>query len=254
MLPLINPMDLSGKHFVVAGASSGIGAETARQITRLGGRVSLIARREERLKSVVESLDEKRGAYYLYDFSNTDGISDMIQRIYNEQGKFDGAVYSAGVGTIVPLKMLNPQRSLQTATVNYLSFIEFVRCVTLKKYRADKMSIVGVSSTASQIGDKAMSIYCSTKAAMNGAIRAIAHELAPNVRINNVLPGWTKTEMVEAVLERTGNQTIERDFETIQYMGLIEPIDVANSIAFLLSDASRFITGTTMIVAGGTLS
>lgn len=251
---MINPMDLSGKHFAVAGASSGIGAEAARQITRLGGRVSLIARREERLKSVVESLDEKRGAYYLYDFSNTDGISDMIQRIYNEQGKFDGAVYSVGVGTTVPLKMLNPQRSLQTAAVNYLSFIEFVRCVTLKKYRADKMSIVGVSSTASQIGDKAMTAYCSTKAAMNGAMRAIAHELAPNIRINNVLPGWTKTEMFDSTVDLVGEQNINNTLNGIQYMGAIEPIDVANSIAFLLSDAARFITGTTMVVAGGVLS
>ncbi len=251
---MINLVDLSGKHFVVAGASSGIGAETARLITRLGGRVSLIARNEEKLKAVVESLEEQRGAYYLYDFSNTSGIADMIDRIYSEQGKFDGAVYSAGVGPSIPLKFTKPEKSLNIATVNYLSFIEFVRCIVMKKYRSKQCSIVGVSSTASKCGDKAMTIYCSTKAAMNGAIRAIAHELAPEVRINNVLPGWTKTEMFDSYVETAGTQNMDRIFAASQYLGPIEAIDVANSIAFLLSDAARFITGTTMVVAGGSLS
>lgn len=251
---MINPMDLSGKHYVVAGASSGIGAETARHIARLGGKVSLIARNEEKLKSVVESLDEQRGTYYLYDFSSTDGISDLIERIYTEQGKFDGAVYSVGVGTTLPLKLSKPDKLLNTATVNYLSFVEFIRCIVTKKYRADTMSLVGVSSISSKTGDKSKTIYCSTKAAMDGAILAMAHELSPNIRINNVLPGWTKTEMFDFYTETLGTKNMEKVFDVNQYMGPIETIDVANLIAFLLSDAARFITGTSMVVGGGYLT
>ncbi len=252
---MVNPMDLTGKHILVAGASSGIGAETARHITRLGGRVSLIARREEKLREVVESLEDRRGSYYLLDFENTGDIAGLIDRIFKEQGMFDGAVYSVGIGDSVPLKTAKPERIKRMAAINCLGYIEFVRCVTTKKYRAENMSVVGISSASSRRGGKGRVGYCSTKAAMDGAMRAMAHELAPAVRVNNVLPGWVKTEIYETYLNSCGEAFVNKEYEMLQYMGRpLETIDVANAVVFLLSDASRFITGVDMPVDGGRLS
>ena len=151
---MINPMDLSGKHILVAGASSGIGAETARQITRLGGKVSLLARREDKLQEVIASLEEQRGKYYVLDFAKTEEIASVVEQIYQEQGVFDGAVYSVGEGENRPIKMIKPQRLKEIATVNFFGYVETVRCITMKKFRANKMSIVGISSIASEQGEK----------------------------------------------------------------------------------------------------
>lgn len=253
---MINPMDLTGKHILVAGASSGIGAETARQITRLGGTVSLLARREDKLKEVVASLEEQRGKYYVLDFATTEDIAGVVEQIYLEQGAFDGAVYSVGEAADRPLKLMKPNMLLRTVSINYLGFVELVRCVTNKKYRSEPMSIVGISSVASERGEKGKVTYCSTKAAMNGAMRAMAHELADNnIRVNNVLPGMVETVMYNDSIMAVGMENVVKHMDMLQYMGdPLEAIDIANAVCFLLSDAARFITGTEMVVAGGCLS
>jgi len=253
---MINPMDLTGRHIVVTGASSGIGAETARQITRLGGRVSLIARREDKLREVVESLDGQRGKYYPLDLSNTEEIAAVIDRIFKEQGAFDGGVYAAGQINLMPLKMIKPKKLREVAEVNYFGFVEFVRCITLKKYRAENMSVVGVSSVNANYGDKSNTIYSSTKAAMNGAMRAMAREFAEyDIRVNNVLPGLVHTELTDQIIrDGFGAENYNKTLETNQYIGkFLEPIDVANAVCFLLSGAARYITGTEMLVNGGCL-
>ena len=252
---MINPIALTGKHILVTGASSGIGAEIAIHITRLGGKVSLFARNEGKLQKVVSTLEDQRGKYYRIDFQNTNEIAPVIKQTYNEQGAFDGVVYCAGIADAIPLKMTKPDKMLQFANVNFLSFVEFVRCTTLKQYRAETMSIVGISSTASYRGDKGKVPYSSTKSAMNGAMRAMAHELASSsVRVNNVLPGWTRTRMYDNFATTLGTSNIDKEFDMLQYMGIIETVDVANAVAFLLSDASRYITGTELRVDGGALS
>lgn len=253
---MINPMDLTGKHIVVTGASSGIGAEIATHISRLGGRVSLLARNEDRLKKVMHGLEGKSHRYYLIDLMQTERIEDVVKNIFEEQGVFDGAVYSAGVSITCPFKLAKPEKLLKMATINYLSFFEFTRCVTFKKYRAKSMSIIGISSIASEKGLKGATMYCSTKSAMNGGMRAMASELVDlGIRVNNIVPGWVRTDMYDDFIHQLGEENIKKEFEMLQYIGKpLETIDIANAATFLLSDASRFITGTEMIVAGGYLT
>lgn len=217
---MIYPMDLTGKHIIVAGASSGIGAETARQITRLGGKVSLLARREDKLQEIVASLEERRGKYYVLDFANTEEIAGVVEQIYQEQGAFDGAVYSVGEAADRPLRMLKPEKLAKTAAVNYLGYVEFVRCVAQKKCRADKLSIVGISSVASKMGDKGQVAYSSSKEAMNGAMRALQQEFAgTNIRINNILPGWVKTAMYDETINSYGTDNMNNRTLRTQYLG-----------------------------------
>jgi len=217
---MIYPMDLTGKHIVVAGASSGIGAETARQITRLGGRVSLLARREDKLHEVVAGLEEQRGKYYVLDFANTEDIAGVIEQIFQEQGAFDGAVYSVGETADRPLKMIKPDKLCKTVAVNYLGYVEFIRVITNENYRNAKMSIVGISSVASKMGDKGRVTYSSTKEAMNGAMRAMQQEFAGSgIRINNVLPGWVRTPMYDETIAIHGSGNIHNRIAQAQYLG-----------------------------------
>ncbi|WP_165249479.1 SDR family NAD(P)-dependent oxidoreductase [Adlercreutzia sp. ZJ141] len=253
---MINPMELTGKHIIVTGASSGIGAGICRHISKLGAKVSLVARNQEKMDDVVLSMDGAGHRCYQVDLSNPQGIEAAIKSICSDQGRIDGAVYSAGLGAITPLRLLKPKKLEELATVNYFSYVEFARCVTSRKYRSENLSFVGISSVASRQGDKGKVGYSSTKAAIDGAMRAMAHELyADGVRVNNVLPGWVRTDMYDRTIETVGRGNIEKEFEMVQFIGVpLEVEDIANAVAFLLSDASRFITGVEFDITGGRLS
>lgn len=253
---MINPMELTGKHYVVTGASSGIGAETCRQIAKLGGKVSLLARDEERLNAVMNSLEGNAHRCYSVELSEPKNIESVIRTVLDEQGKIDGGVYCAGISDTCPLRMAKPDRIKKITSINYLSYIEFIRCITSKQNRNEKMSIVGISSFMSERGEKGLTMYCSTKAAMNGAMRAMAHELANfGIRVNNVLPGWVNTELLDRTRTEVGEDNLKKHFDCIQYLGEpIDPIDVANMTAYLLSDAAKSITGTEVVVGAGCLT
>ena len=94
------------------------------------------------------------------------------------------------------------------------------------------------------------SAYCASKAALNGFVRVMAVELArKKIRANAVCPGYIKTELLDGIENETGKT--EADYAAAQPLGLGEPGDVAQVVAFLLSDASRFVTGTSLLVDGG---
>lgn len=255
-LDMLNPMDLKGRHVIITGASSGIGAETAKVISKLGATVSLIARDVRKLDCVINELEGVGHAAYVADLNDPSQVEFAVQAAFDRSGAFGGAVYSAGVSETRPFKSVKPDKLLAVASVNYLSYVEFVRCVTDRKRRGSALSVVGVSSVNSEHGVGGEVAYCSSKAAMNGAMRAMARELAPvGIRVNNVLPGWVRTNMYDKTVAMLGNEAVGKVFDMLQYIGgPLEPIDVANSIAFLLSDAARGITGTEMVVGGGYLS
>jgi len=137
--------------------------------------------------------------------------------------------------------------------INFGSFIEMVRCITKKNNFNENLSIVGVSSIASVRGGTSVTAYAASKAAMDGAVRCLAKELAPKkIRVNTVVPAQINTPAYAELMRMNNNaedQTLVR-----QYLGLGEAVDVANVIAFLLGENSRFISGSAIPVDGGFLS
>lgn len=246
-------VNLSGKKIVVAGASSGIGRETARLLNQLGASIILIARREENLKAALSEMSGDGNAYYVSDLSDLHSIEPLFKSIVDEHGKLDGMVYSAGISMSLPLQMFKPQKLNSIFTINFFAFIECVRQICKKGRFNSGMNIVGVSSVASLKGDKAHLGYSASKAAMDAAVRCIAKEVSDKgIRINTVAPAMTKTEMYTKFLNNAGNNEAENQtLLTRQYLGLAETSDIANAIAFLLSDNSKFITGITLPVDGG---
>lgn len=248
-----NIVDLSNKRILVAGASSGIGRQTAVLLSELGADVILLARREDKLQETRALLGGGNHAYYAADLTDLNLIESVIDSIVAEQGKLDGLVYSAGISLSLPLKMYKPEKLERVFTINFFAFIECVRQVTKKGHYNDGMRIVGISSAASLVGDKSHLGYSSSKAAMDAAVRCMAKELADRgICINTVAPAMTATEMHQQFVDKYGKDSQNyKEILSRQYLGIAETTDIANAIAFLLSTAARFITGITLPVDGG---
>lgn len=252
---VINPMDLTGKHILITGASSGMGKATAIHLSKLGAKLSLIARDEERLKDTLNQLDGEGHFMYLVDLKDIQKIENLIGEIVDISGPLDGLSHCAGIATMRPLSMTNQEFLHDMMLINFYSFIELIRCAS-KKNRFNKgASFIGMSSIGSKYGDKSKTGYCASKAAMDSAVRCMAKELAyKEIRVNTVVAGLIKTDMYDSFIETAGEESLALNVSTNQYFGIGKPIDVANAIAYLLSDASKFVTGTGFVVDGGFLS
>ncbi len=246
-------IDLTNKNYLVVGASSGIGKESAIVLAEQGANVFLLARREERLKDACEKIGEK-ACYYLCDVSNIDSIEPIVNKIIEEHGKLDGMVYSAGITEgDMPVKFLRYDRQMSAFNTNYFAFVEFVRLITKRGAYNEGMRIVAVSSISSLVGEKAHIPYSASKAALDSAIRCLAKELGPRgICINSVAPGLVNTEMHQRFVDLQGEDS-EANVRSLerQYLGLATARDIANAVAFLVSPDARIITGITLPVDGG---
>lgn len=247
--------DFSNKKFLVSGAG-GIGAETAKLLNSCGASIILLDISEDNLNSVIVSLGKGDNKAYICDFSNIDGIEQVIKQIVAENGPVDGFVHCVGIGSVRPLKMSKYDFMLKVMNINFFSFVEIVRCLSSKgRYNPEGMNVVGVSALGAFLGNSTKTAYCASKGAMNAAVRCMAKELAPKIiRVNTVAPGVTDTPMARAAEDYGSDSEEHKMILARQYMGVCQPLDIANTIAFLLSDMSRMITGNCIAVDGGKLS
>lgn len=243
-------MGLKGKNILITGASDGIGKATAILASKLGAKVIMIARDEEKLQKVMDKTEGNNHSWYSYDLKKIDGINSLIGDIVNINGTLDGFVHCAGISATRPLKMTKYNFLHDMMLINFYSFFELCRCISKKGNYNKDMSIVGMSSISGIRGFKGKTAYSATKAALDGAIRSMAKELGvKGIRINSVLPGFVKTAMFENYLEKTSKHG---EIEYKEYLlGLGETIDIANAIIYLLSDYSRIITGTGWVIDSG---
>lgn len=250
-----NIIDLTGKHILVTGASRGIGKAVCKLLDELGAKLLLMARNTEKLQELVSELNEPEKHKILsIDLSDIGSIEKTIDSYIKENGKLDGLVHSAGIGTARPIKNTTYDMLHGMMCINFYAFVELVR-VYSKKKNNNGGSVVVMSSVAAKKGDKTKTAYCASKAAVEGAMRAMAVELADkSIRVNAVEAGFVKTEMFEGYLRHNGEENLQKYVLDKQYLGMGETDDIANAIAYLLSDAAKFITGSCMSVDGGFLS
>lgn len=244
--------EFENKVFLVDGAGSGMGKETAIRLSKLGGKVALVDLDEEALKATMAEMDENNHCYWTADLSKIDELNNLISSIVNKMGPIKGFVHCVGVRCRRPLKILTNDVLHSVFTINLYSFIELLRLIT-KKGNFDKgLNVVSISSISSLTGGAGITAYSSSKAAMDGAVRSLASELATKgIRINTVLPGQINTPAYAKMIESSGgvDKVMER-----QYLGLGEASDVVNMIEFLLSDKSKLITGAAIPLDGGYLT
>lgn len=252
---MINPMDFSGKNILVTGASAGIGRSIATCLSQWGANVLMVARNSEKLQETANGLEPGDHACYPFDLCELDGIEDLMTQVCKEGRKLNGLVHSAGISMTMPLQFLKMKDLQQIMTVNFFSFMELVKHFSKRKFHEPGGSIVAISSISNRVGARGLAAYCASKGAMESAIRALALELAPKgLRINSVAPGVIDTQIYDGLKELVNNRHFEADLVKRQVMGIGAPEDVAHAVAYLLSEASRFVTGTSLIVDGGYLA
>ncbi len=248
-------LGLENKHILVTGATSGIGRRTAILASEYSARVTIIGRREEKLQETLSMMSGEGHNYVAFDLSDTNAIEAMIKSVIEKSGPIDGYVQCAGTNKDLPINSVKHEKVHEIMLTNFYSFYELVRVISRKGRFNPGLSIVGVSSTAAECGVASQTAYSASKAAMNGTMRAMARELAPKgIRVNTVLPGPTNTEMYQDYLSLRA-EVKQADAVKItsdrNYLGMNEPVDVANAIVFLLSSASRMITGVELPVDAG---
>lgn len=248
---MINLVDLSNRTIVVTGGSSGIGKETAILLSKLGAKIVLVARDKEKLMDVIRLLEGDNHGYISFDLLDFDNYSELISSIYSQYGLVSGFVHCAGISKLLPLRNIRYKNIQEVMEINYYSFMMLAHYMTKKKYFHDSGSIVAVSSIASNLSKKGLSIYSGSKGAINSSIRGLAQELAArNIRINAVAPGYLKTELTEKFSQAYTTETRDAIYDEYP-LGEGNTRDVANLIAFLISDSSRWITGQTITIDGG---
>lgn len=249
---MINPMDLTGKHYLVTGASSGLGRETCIALSKLGAIVSLTARNEKKLAGTRSRMSGINHEGYPFDVNHIEGIEELIKRMVNRNGKLDGYVHCAGIGTVKPLSMTKYDFMQEMMRVHVLSFVEFSRIITKKKFSNDAGSIVAVSSAGTRHSDKGKTAYAAAKGALDAVVRPLAIELGETrkIRVNTVNPCWIKTDMYYEFIREFGQEQMDETLDGY-VLGVAEPSEIANVIAFLLSEASSKITGQNICVDSG---
>ena len=241
-----NPFSLEGKTVLVTGASSGIGQATAIECSKMGARVVVTGRNEERLN---ETFTQLEGEGHMKIMANLNLQSD-IDALVEACPVLDGLVNNAGRGKSKPVNFLKLEDLQDVFQTNLFGVALLTKGLLKKKKLSKGSSIVFTSSISSHMTAAGLSIYASSKAALCGYMRTCAIELgAKGIRANAILPG-----MVETKLINSGTYTDEdkQNDLTLYPLGRYgRPEEIALAMVFLLSDASAWITGSEMIIDGG---
>jgi NAD(P)-dependent dehydrogenase (short-subunit alcohol dehydrogenase family) len=250
----VNPLDLSGRHLLVTGASSGIGRATAVLASRLGARVTLTARDPARLEATLSQLQPGDHATAAFDLSAIDAIPKWLRGIAETRGSFGGLAHCAGIQVSKPVRALDAAFMASTFEVNVASGLSLARGLRQRGCCSPGASMVLVSSASAFVGQAANVVYCASKGAVVAATRALAVELMRDgIRVNCVCPALVDTEM--AAKFRTVMSESQFEEYTKQYpLGIGRPEDIAGAIVFFLAETGRWMTGTSLLVDGGALA
>lgn len=247
----LNKFSLENKKIIITGASSGIGKSCAIECNRAGAKIVLIGRNEERLKLVINELDGDN-RYFSFDVTNFSEIRNLVDIIFNNVGKIDGFIHSAGVELTKPFSLTKPEDYENLYKVNVISGFEFARIISSKKYiNENGVSFIFISSVMGSLGVSGKISYCATKGALIAGVKSMALELAQkNIRANCISPAVIDTDLTRAFIEKLPEEA-KNEMYKMHPLGVGKPEDVANACIYLLSEEAKWITGSNLVIDGG---
>ncbi|MBJ7427861.1 MAG: SDR family oxidoreductase [Bacteroidia bacterium] len=249
----MNPFSLQNKNIIITGASSGLGKACAILFSQLGATLVLVGRNEQRLIETKNEMDNRDNHLIMVtDLTKTDGLEKLINEASLKLGTFDGLVHCAGISTTLPLRLTHEEKLNYFFQTNVYSAIELCKILSKPKYiNKNGGSFVLLSSVMGHVGEVGKTIYGLTKGALLAGAKSMAIELAPKkIRVNCISPGVIITPMTSAQ-PYNENENSLNIIKSYHPLGLGEPSDVANACAYFISDASKWVTGTNLMVDGG---
>ena len=235
---------------LVTGASSGIGRTVA---VELSSRCNLVlnGRNASRLEETKSACDADAGTHvYPFDLGNVDELSDSVAAFVKEKGvRISSFVHCAGVSRLLPVRGTKLGDLRDTFNTNVFAPFLIVQALASRRVNGDALkSVVFISSNISNRGSKAFAAYGASKSGLDGLMRCLAVELAPNVRVNSVLPGAVRTRMTEGIF---ANEEVVERMKSRYPLGLGDTSRIADAVSFLLSEKAAWITGQQITVDGG---
>jgi 3-oxoacyl-[acyl-carrier protein] reductase len=243
---------LAGRRVVVTGGSRGIGAACCRLFAQAGATVLVqyLASDVSALLAELRGLSAEPHAARRCDVTDAEQVGRLFEWVGKHWGGFDCLVNNAGVWVHDPLALMQPERLQATLAVNVVGpFLCASRAIPLLA-GSDDASIVNISSTAGQRGEPFYSAYAASKGALISATKSWSCELAPEIRVNAVAPGWVDTDMTAEALNGTKR---EEALAGIPLRRIATPEDIAGAVLFLASPLARHITGEILNVNGGSV-
>lgn len=241
---ITNPFSLDGKRVLVTGASSGIGRQIAILFSHMRAEVVLTARNEAHLAETLAAMAPGNHVIVPADLID----SEQRNRLTERAGDVDGVVHSAGTSLLSPIRLLPERHVRDLFAVNYEAPVFLTQSLLKNRSVRGGGSILFIASIAAHIGVAGVGIYSGTKAALLATARCLAVELArARIRVNCLSPGLVASPLLEMVAQNVSLEDKARDYP----LGLGTVEDVANAAAYFISDASRWVTGTTLIMDGG---
>jgi NAD(P)-dependent dehydrogenase (short-subunit alcohol dehydrogenase family) len=249
---------LLGQRAVVTGGGTGIGAAVALELARLGARLTLIGRREEKLVEQARAVHDAAGidtAIRVLDVTD----ATAVPAAFGALGPVEILVNNAGAAESAPFAKTGLDMLERMLAVNVKAAFLCTQAVLPQMLKAKAGRVVNMASTAGLTGYAYVSAYVAAKHALVGLTRALALETAKTgVTVNAVCPGFTDTDLVarsvETIVAKTGRSAEEARAELARTnpMGrLVTPQEVASAAAFLCLPSAAAITGQAIVVAGG---
>lgn len=237
---------LSGKTALVTGATGGIGEQIARQLSAAGARVAISGTREEKLQALAAEL--KDAVIVPANLSDAASIEALAAKAEEAMGQVDILVNNAGITKDGLAMRMKDEDWEAVLNVNLTGAFRLSRALMkgMMKRRAGR--IITITSVVGASGNPGQANYCAAKAGLVGMSKSIAQEVAGRgITVNCVAPGFIKTPMTDALNEDQQSRILGN----IPAGRMGEPVEIANTVAFLASDEAAYITGQTLHVNGG---
>ncbi len=245
-------MLLEGKIALVTGATKGIGLRTAIRMCEEGATVFLNGRDVTKTEKKVSELCNLGFNVYplCFDASNPEEVKSAFRDLIKISKKLDILVNNAGVLDDALIGMVTEKQIHETFSINTYSTIFVSQYASRLMARANEGSIINISSIIGVNGNSGQAVYGGSKAAVIGVTKSLAKELAgSNIRVNAIAPGFIDTDMAHSI----PSQKFQERLDSIAMKRIGQPDDVANSVVFLASDLSSYVTGQVIGVDGGML-